>query len=61
MKKIWDFKLVKIVKFGFFSIHFTHLFQAAYFKVYFIHITVGTFRMFKSLKATYILLVTKLN
>ena len=25
MKKIWDFRLVKMVKFGFFSIYFTHL------------------------------------
>ena len=57
MKKILDFGLVKMGKFGFFSTYSTHL-KLLISKLVF-HSHNRIFRIRKSLKATYILLVTK--
>ena len=42
-------RLVKMVKFGFFP----NIFDAIYLSLFFIHITLTIFRMYKSLIATY--------
>ena len=60
MKKIWDFRLVKMGKFGFFSIYSTHL-KLPISKLIFHSHNSQNLQDIKSLKATYILLVTKLS
>ena len=59
MNKIWDFRLVKMRKFGFFSIYSTHL-KLPISKLIF-HSHNSQNLQEKSLKATYIPLVTKLS
>ena len=52
MTKFWDFRLVKIVEFGF-SQYILHILSCLFQCLFFIHTTLRIFRICKSLQSTY--------